>query len=146
MNQTLPIKPIAFVKNNLEEIKGDLWKKTVSKIVLTAEFTSESLEGIEDFSHLQIVFYFHKSKTTVTGKTYPRRNTDIPKVGIFAMRKPDRPNHIGITIVKLVKTHENTIEVLGLDAINETPILDIKPVVNRIVPQGKITQPDWIDL
>ncbi len=143
--EKITVKPIAFVKNKLTEIRGSDWKTTLSEIALTPDFLAESLLGIEDFSHLQIIFYFHKATETVVGSAHPRRNLKIKKVGIFAMRKPDRPNHIGITIVKLVKKEDRKLIVLGLDALNETPVLDIKPVTKRMFPKEDIKEPYWVN-
>ena len=143
--EKITVKPIAFVKNKLTEIRGSDWKMTLSEIELTPNLLAESLLGIEDFSHLQIVFYFHKATETVVGNAHPRRNLNIPKVGIFAMRKPDRPNHIGITIVKLIKKEGKKIIVMGLDALNGTPVLDIKPVAKRMFPKEMIKEPDWVN-
>jgi len=142
--QEISIKPIAIVQNELEEIKGDAWKKTISILELHPDIPSESLVGISDFSHLEIVFYFHKITKVVFGKDHPRRDKSIPKVGIFAMRKPHRPNQIGTTIVKLIKQEDRKLWVMGLDAINGTPIIDIKPIVTLFLPKEKITEPEWI--
>ena len=139
------VKPIGFVKNKLLEIKGSGWKTMFSEIELTSDFSNKSFDGIEDFSHLEIVFYFHKSTKTIIGNAHPRRNLNSSKVGIFAMRKQDRPNHIGITIVKLIKIEGKKLVVLGLDALNGTPVLDIKPVVKRLFPKENIKEPDWVN-
>jgi len=141
----ITVKPIAFVKNTLTKIKGDCWKTTASEIELTSDFSEKSLDGIEDFSHLEIVFYFHKAKKGITEKAHPRKDKNITKVGIFAMRKPDRPNYIGVTIVKLLKKDGKKLFVLGLDALDGTPILDIKPMVKRLLPTEEITEAYWIN-
>ncbi len=142
--EEITVKPIAFVKNNLLEIKGNDWKTTLSEIELAPNFSTESLLGIEGFSHLQIIFYFHKTTETVVESAHPRRNSNIPKVGIFAMRKQNRPNHIGITVVKLIKKESKKLIVLGLDALNGTPVLDIKPFAKRLLPKEEIEEPDWV--
>ena len=147
MNSTsnILVQPIAFVINKYKEIKGKIPKDAISEIVIVADIPKESLTGIEDYSHLEIIFYFHKATNTIKGKAHPRNNKDIPKVGIFAHRNPNRPNHIGLTIVKLIKKEGKKLFVSGLDALDGTPILDIKPVVKHFLPKESIKQPNWIN-
>ena len=76
-------------------------------------------------------------------KGHPRGNKNWPEVGIFAQRKKDRPNAMGLTVVELVKREGNTITVKYLDAIDGTPILDIKPVMKEFLPGKEIKQPEW---
>jgi tRNA-Thr(GGU) m(6)t(6)A37 methyltransferase TsaA len=105
----------------------------------------ESLVGIEDFSHLEIIFYFHMAdpaKINISA-SHPRDNKSFPRVGIFAQRKKARPNLLGSTIVKLLSVSGNTLRVSGLDAVDETPVIDIKPVVREFLPNEEIRQPVW---
>ncbi len=139
----ISVRPIGFVKNKRLEKSDKNWSSIESRIELTSEFDSESLEGLEFFSHLEILFYFHKSKKEFKGSEHPRGDRKYPKVGIFAQRKKDRPNHLGITIVNLLSINEKTIVVSNLDAIDGTPILDIKPVFTEYLPKGKVEQPNW---
>ena len=74
---------------------------------------------------------------------HPRGNRDWPEVGIFAQRNKDRPNHLGLTIVNVIKHDGRSLFVKGLDAINGTPVLDIKPVLAEFLPHEPIRQPDW---
>ena len=142
MTNKIIIKPIAFVKNNRKEPTDDNWSKIISMIELADEIPTESFDGIDTFSHLHILFYFHKSEKTVY-VGHPRGNKEYPKVGIFAQRKKDRPNHLGLTTVKLLKHEGRILTVSHLDAIDGTPIIDIKPFINAFLPQDKIKQPDW---
>lgn len=139
----IQIRPIGFVVNERTEKSDTNWSSIESRIELTTEFNSDALEGIELFSHLEILFYFDKSEKEFKGSEYPRGNTKYPKVGIFAQRKKDRPNHIGATIVNLIKKEGNSLIVANLDAIHGTPILDIKPVFNEYLPKGELSQPSW---
>jgi tRNA (Thr-GGU) A37 N-methylase len=88
----------------------------------------ESPDSIETFSHLEIIYYFDKSNKIITGSEHPWENPDLPKAGIFAQRKKDRPNHPGLTIVNLIKKQRRKLIISNLDAINGKPVLDIKPV------------------
>jgi len=102
--------------------------------------------NIDTFSHLEIIFYFDKANQVnkVEGASYPRGNKEWPRVGIFAQRKKDRTNHLGLTTVKLISRKGKTITVQGLDADDSTPILDIKPVAKEFLPREEVRQPLWM--
>ncbi len=143
MNGDIILKPIAFVKNSRKEASDDQWSEIVSEIELIDDLPVESLDGIETFSHLEIIFFLDKAHKTITGSEHPRENPDWPKVGIFAQRKKDRPNHLGLTTVNLIRKEGKTLIVSNLDAIDDTPVLDIKPVFTEYLPKGDIKQPAW---
>jgi tRNA (adenine37-N6)-methyltransferase len=139
------IEPIGFVRNSRKKIDDDYWGDVVSEIVISEKISEESIKGIEDFSHLEIIFYFNLadlSKINISA-THPRENKNFPKVGIFAQRKKARPNLLGSTIVKLIKPERNILIVSGLDAVDGTPVIDIKPVFKEFLPTEKIIQPEW---
>lgn len=139
------IKPVAFVRNNRKEIEDDHWSSVLTEIELIEALSKETLAGISDFSHLEIVYVFHKVSPTNVLLTaeHPRENPDFPKVGIFAQRKKNRPNLIGLTTVELISVHEKKLTVKNLDAIDGTPVIDIKPVMKEFLPKGTIKQADW---
>lgn len=137
------ITPIGFVSNNRSEPIDDHWSSVESVIELIDSLPAECFDGIEEFSHIEVLYYFDKSTKTFIGSEHPRENTNYPKVGIFAQRKKDRPNHIGATIVTLVKRDGKKLWVKNLDAIDGTPVIDIKPVFKEYLPQGDVLQPDW---
>ena len=141
----IELKPIAYVKNSRKEIDDDFWGNIISEIHLTDDFTPDALQGITDYSHAEIIFYFDKAdKGEINyGKKHPRGNTNWPEVGIYAQRRKDRPNHLGHTIVKILSTEGNVLKVKGLDAIDNTPVLDIKPVLKEFLPREEVTQPGW---
>ena len=139
------IEPIGYVKNNRKKPDDDFWGGVESEILISEKISEESLVGIEDFSHLEIIFYFHKAdpaKINISS-SHPRENKKFPKVGIFAQRKKARPNLLGSTIVKLDSVKGNTLKITGLDAVDGTPVIDIKPVVREFLPAGEVVQPDW---
>lgn len=121
------LKPVGFVKTEAsgKEVRD---KSVVSKIVFREEL-SEALEGVEEFSHLFVLFWLHKisDKDRKVVKVHPRGRSDMPLLGIFATRTPHRPNPIGLTRVKLLNVEGNVVTVQGLDAFDGTPVLDIKP-------------------
>jgi tRNA-Thr(GGU) m(6)t(6)A37 methyltransferase TsaA len=139
------LSPIGIVKNTRQEIEDDNWGNVTSIIELDSKFDEESLYEIESFSHAEIIFYFHlvDENKIETKSRHPRNNKDLPKVGIFAQRGKNRPNRIGSTIVKIMKREGKQLHVQGLDAIDGTPILDIKPVMKEFLPREEIHQPEW---
>lgn len=141
--QEILLKPVAFVENSRTEIQDDNWAEVESIIRLENSYPSECLDGIETFSHLHVLFYMDKVEKTHTGSARPRGNPDWPEMGIFAQRKKSRPNHLGLTMVSLIRREDRGIVVRYLDAINGTPVLDIKPVMKEFLHQGELKQPDW---
>ena len=143
------LNPIAVVKNNRTSAEDDHWGEIVSEIILADALPDECLDGIENFSHLEILFQFHllKEAEVVSGSRHPRGNKNYPLTGIFAQRGSARPNRVGATIVMLLEKRKRSIIVKGLDAIDGTPVIDIKPVMNEFLPSGKVKQPQWsVDL
>ncbi|HMQ80604.1 MAG TPA: SAM-dependent methyltransferase [Ignavibacteria bacterium] len=141
----IEIVPVGYVKNSRKEITDDFWGSVISEIHLTNEFTSDALIGLAEFSHAEIIFYFDKADSSKVNRSvrHPRDNNAWPEVGIFAMRAKDRPNHLGHTIVKIINSAGNVLKVKGLDAIDNTPVLDIKPVLKEFLPREVVTQPRW---
>ncbi|NOT03961.1 MAG: SAM-dependent methyltransferase [Anaerolineales bacterium] len=139
------LSPIAFVKNIRAEIEDDNWGDVISVIELDSAFSEEALFQIETFSHAEIIFYFHlvHDNKIETGARHPRNNKDWPSVGIFAQRGKNRPNQLGVTTVKILKREGRQLFVQGLDAIDGTPVLDIKPVMKEFLPREEIRQPVW---
>ena len=113
----------------------------VSSLVIDNRFSS-ALDGIKSYSHLIVIFHMHKVGRTRGLKIHPRGRNEIAKVGLFATRSLYRPNPIGVTVVKLLERRRNVLKVKGLDAVNDTPILDIKPYTDADVKQ-KIRAPKW---
>lgn len=141
----ITMEPVGTVKNTRREISDDYWGGLVSEIILSDKYPEDALKGIDDFSHLEIIFYFDKARPaeTKTGAQHPRNNKDWPETGIFAQRGKNRPNHLGLTIVKLIKKEHRSLFVLNLDAIDGTPVLDIKPIIIEFLPKEEIKQPGW---
>jgi tRNA-Thr(GGU) m(6)t(6)A37 methyltransferase TsaA len=146
MKASITLTPIGYVINSRSGMKDDFWGNVTSEIIITDDLPEECLDGIDTFSHLEIIFYFDKAEPdkTVYGASHPRGNKEWPSVGIFAQRKKDRPNHLGLTIVKLISRKGKIINVQGLDADDGTTVLDIKPVAKEFLPKEKVTQPKWM--
>ncbi|HQR33181.1 MAG TPA: SAM-dependent methyltransferase [Blastocatellia bacterium] len=141
----ITVNPIGVVRNVRQTPEDDDWGKVASEIILNEELPEESLSEIETFSHIEVIYFFHlvDEQKIETGARHPRNNSQWPKVGIFAQRGKNRPNRLGATIVRLVRREGRTLLVAGLDAIDGTPVLDIKPVMREFLPHDEITQPDW---
>jgi tRNA-Thr(GGU) m(6)t(6)A37 methyltransferase TsaA len=142
------VTPIGRVASPVKEAVDDVWGGVVSRIELDpSRFPSDSLAGLDEYSHVEIVFLFDRvdeAKVT-TGARHPRGREDWPRVGIFAQRAKNRPNRLGVTVCRLMSVKGLTIEVEGegLDAIDGTPVLDIKPWMKEFGPRGEVRQPAW---
>ncbi len=143
--ETITIRPLGFVRSPRRELRDDDWGEVVARIELGPEFGPESLYGLEEFSHAEVLFYFDRVATDRVehGARHPRGNTDWPRVGIFAQRAKDRPNRIGSTIVEILAREEHALVVRGLDAVEGTPVLDVKPVMVEFLPRTPVRQPAW---
>lgn len=141
----IKLKPVAWVKNSRTTSLDDNWGTIVSEIILADEIPDEAFQYILDFSLLEIIYYFDKVKKNKTQYVRrPRGNPDYPEMGIFAQRNKDRPNQIGLSTVELIWHRGRSIGVSMLDAIDGTPVLDIKPVFREFRPAIGIRQPEWV--
>ena len=112
---------------------------------LVPPYGLDALAGLDEFSHLDVVYLFHlvDPARPVPHARHPRGNQDWPLVGIFAQRAKDRPNRIGVSTCRLVAVDRDTVHVRGLDAIDGTPVLDLKPHLVEFGPRGPVHQPQW---
>lgn len=143
---SIVMTPIGRVEGGRSEPEDDDWGASLARIVLDpARFDDEALLGLEAFSHAEVVFVFDKvgDDQIVTGARHPRGNKAWPRIGIFAQRGKNRPNRIGVTVCEIVAVNGRMLEVRGLDAIEGTPVLDIKPVMSGFAPRGAVREPDW---
>ena len=139
------LTPIGFVKNNITEPKRENWESVISEIIIN-EGLKEALSRIEEFSHIIVIYWMHKispSQRSVV-KVHPKGDQNLPLVGVLASRSPARPNPIGITTVKILERRENVLKVIGLDAIDGTPVLDIKPYIPGDDSPTEAKTPGWI--
>ena len=140
-------KPVGYVKSNANEMIDHNWGTVNSKIIINDEL-KDGLKGLEDFSHILVVYHLNKAKFIkeehLTRR--PQGREDMPVVGIFSQRVKDRPNAIGITSVKLISINHNIIDVQGLDAIDGTPVLDIKPYYPQYDLKQNATVPEWVNI
>jgi tRNA-Thr(GGU) m(6)t(6)A37 methyltransferase TsaA len=140
----LVLQPVGFVRNDVQSGGPDVdWKTVASVIEINPEWIA-ALEGIEDFSHVWVLFYFSQSPAPEAPLIHPQRREDMPLVGLFATRSPVRPNPIGLTPVELLAVEAGRLRVRGLDAVDGTPVLDLKPYLPRgdSLPDARV--PDWL--
>jgi tRNA-Thr(GGU) m(6)t(6)A37 methyltransferase TsaA len=136
---------IGTVKSPITEAVDMNWGEVVSEIILKPEY-APGLLGIEDFSHLLVITFLHEAEYIPEKhlRRHPQEREDIPLIGIFAQRARHRPNRIGITSVEIVEVIERSVKVRALDAIDGTPVIDIKPYV-PVYDRKDAIIPDWMD-
>ena len=139
-------QPIGIVKSPVKKGVDSDWGKVISEIIINKEFT-DGLNGIDSFSHIMVIFEMHQSMWSPENDLVrrPQGRTDMPLIGIFAQRAKHRPNPIGITSVRLLGVEGNILRVQGLDAIDETPVLDIKPYFPQYDMISDNLKPEWVD-
>jgi len=139
------LQPIGYVRSERSELEDDDWDNVPARIELVEELSPECFDGLSDFSHAEVIYFFDRvAESAIEHKArHPRGNTQWPRVGIFAQRAKDRPNRLGATIVEIVKRDGRALFVNGLDAVDGTPVLDIKPVMNEFLPRSAVRQPEW---
>jgi tRNA-Thr(GGU) m(6)t(6)A37 methyltransferase TsaA len=145
--QHIELRPIGAVRSPVAEPGDDIWGGVQCRIDLdSSRFTAECLTGLADFSHVEVVFFFHRApECEITAESrHPRNRLDLPKVGFLAQRGKERPNRIGVTICRLLSIDRLSLEVVGLDAIDGTPVLDIKPYMQEFAARGEVRQPKWV--
>jgi tRNA (adenine37-N6)-methyltransferase len=144
-DQDFSVRPIGIVSSDRVEPIDDDWGGVTATITMLRPFDARSLVGLSEFSHVEVLYLFHgvDPVSVHTGSRRPRGNPDWPDVGIFAQRAKDRPNRLGLCTCELVAVRGDTLEVRGLDAIDGTPVLDIKPYMAEFGPKRPVRQPAW---
>jgi tRNA-Thr(GGU) m(6)t(6)A37 methyltransferase TsaA len=151
-DRTVQLKPVGVIRTVLsnDEVR-ESWHEGIEAEIEIFEEYAPALDRIEGFSHLMVLFYLHET-TGAQRKTlqarpkrylrYGLRLEDLPLLGVFSLDSPHRPNPLGLTIVRLLSRQGNILTVGGLDAFNDTPVLDIKPYTSeRCIPEFRL--PDW---
>jgi len=140
------LKPIGVVRNARREppTPRSEWGKTVSEIIID-ESLAEALDGLEDYSHLIVLYWMHRLREGGTPlKQRPMGRLDRPLRGLFALRTPNRPNPIGKMTVRLLERRGNVLRVEGLDALDGSPVVDIKPYMPGYDGAPDATVPPWV--
>jgi tRNA-Thr(GGU) m(6)t(6)A37 methyltransferase TsaA len=125
------VHPIGWVRNDVPGLDAR-WEDVTSQVVIDPEW-APALDGLEAFSHIVVLTWLHRRprRTSEDLHTHPEGRLDLPAVGFFATRTPRRVNPIGLTVVPLLARDGNVLTVQGLDMADGTPVLDLKPYLER---------------
>ena len=144
--ENIVLKPIGVVRSPVKEVADDCWGGVLATIELDPKlFRPECTLGLDQYSHVEVLFVLDKiSQDEIEkGARHPRGRPDWPKMGIFAQRSKHRPNRIGVTVCKLESVDGLHIRVRELDAVDGTPVLDVKPYLKGFAPRGEVLEPAW---
>jgi tRNA-Thr(GGU) m(6)t(6)A37 methyltransferase TsaA len=144
--EAIVVEPIGRVISPRTVPLDDDWGSVAATITLNADrFTPEALNGLDAFSHIEVVYLFDRvgQESIQTSSRHPRGNVAWPKVGVFAQRAKGRPNRIGVSVCQLLAVDQLTVSVRALDAIDGSPVLDLKPYMQEFAPRGEVRQPQW---
>lgn len=143
----ITLRPIGTVVGGRTEPTDDFWGQNASTIHLDDTLVpAGATAGLDTFSHIEVVFLFHlvEDPLQVTDARHPRNNTAWPKIGGLAQRNKARVNRLGVSRCQVVAVRDHAIDVVGLDAIDGTPVLDVKPWMGAYAPRGEVTEPFWV--
>ena len=146
MTDELPditLKPIGVVRSEIKERTRRYSGDVTSEIVIDESLTG-ALDNLDEFTHIIVLYWIHKSPNRKPVKVHPRGNPDIKSKGVFATRSPDRPNPIGKSTARLLERRKNVLKVRGLDAIDGSPVLDIKPYIPGYDSVEDAGAPPWV--
>ena len=142
----ITLRAIATVRGGRRQRIDDDWDSVTAEIHLDEEWIpADALVGIDSFSHVEILFRFDRldPSDVVTGMRHPRDRRDWPAVGILAQRGSVRPNLMGITVCRVLRLEGPVLTVRGLDALDGTPVFDIKPYMTGFAPRATVREPAW---
>jgi tRNA (Thr-GGU) A37 N-methylase len=140
------VTPIGHVRGGRAEAVDDAWDAVEAEIVLDpAQLGADAALGLGAFSHVVVVFVFDRLDPAKVerGARHPRGRLDWPRMGILAQRGSPRPNRIGVTTCRLLGVDGMRLRVRGLDAVDGSPVLDVKPHMTGFDPRGAVREPDW---
>lgn len=144
----LHVSPIGMVRSDRAEVVDDNWGSVESVIELDETvLDADATLGLGEFSHLEVVYGFHlcDPDSTTVGSRHPRGDTTLPRVGVLAQRVKDRPNHLGVSRCEILDVDGLRVRVRGLDAIDGSPVFDVKPFLQSMVPRREdVTEPTWV--
>ena len=141
--EPVSLAPIAVVRNTVFDPRPDGWESVKSDLIFREDLI-DALEGIDSYSHIIVVFSCHRVPDDVKTHTFPPGDVNLPQQGILASRSQLRPNSVGVAVVQLLRKRKNIVRVLGLDAIDGTPIVDVKPYLPQYDSIPDATVPEWV--
>jgi tRNA-Thr(GGU) m(6)t(6)A37 methyltransferase TsaA len=139
------VEPVGHVIGGRTEAYEDNWEDVTAVIRVSDRLPPDATLGLTDFSHLEVVFLFDRidPATVNPAARHPRGDPRFPVVGIFASRGPNRPNRLGVSRCRLLAVDGRDLHVADMDALDGTPVLDIKPYLREFAPRTPVRQPDW---
>ena len=145
MGVKIELEAVGTVRGGRAEVVNDDWGAIEAYIELDERLEPEALASLDQFSHAVVVFHFDKvdPETIEWGARHPRNNPEWPLVGIFAQRGKNRPNLVGVTTCEILGVSDRRLRVRGLDAVDGTPVIDIKPYMTGFAPRGEVEEPEW---
>jgi tRNA-Thr(GGU) m(6)t(6)A37 methyltransferase TsaA len=139
----ITLKTIGFAKNREQQRFGG-WSEVVTDLVLDEKY-KEGLIELKDYSHVIVIYWMHEV-TNCDMRAVPQGKAgQVPEVGIFACRCPQRPNPIGVTTIRILSVRGSVVTVKGLDVVSNTPILDLKPYTPQYDIAQEATVPEWVN-
>ena len=145
MGVKIELEAVGTVRGGRAEVVNDDWGEIEAHIELDERLGPEALASLDQFSHAVVVFHFDKvdPETIEWGARHPRNNPEWPLVGIFAQRGKNRPNLVGVTTCEILGVSDRRLRVRGLDAVDGTPVIDIKPYMTGFAPRSEVEEPEW---
>jgi len=141
---SMTLKAIGIVRSEIKQPTGQDSEQIVSDIVIDSSLT-EALDDLDGFSHIIVLYWMHRATNRLLRtKVHPMGRQEVPLVGLFSTRSPNRPNPIGKATVRLLERRDNILRVEGLDAIEGTPVIDIKPYIPGYDSVANTKVPPWI--
>ena len=141
--EPVSLPPIAVVRNTVFDPKPDGWENIWSDLIFRDDL-QDAIEGLDSYSHIIVVFSCHRVPDDVKTNTFLSGDISLPEQGILASRSQLRPNSVGVAVVQLLRKRKNIVRVLGLDAIDGTPIVDVKPYLPQYDSVPDATVPEWV--
>jgi tRNA-Thr(GGU) m(6)t(6)A37 methyltransferase TsaA len=161
----LTLRPVGIVKNSIkkpflvagpeglglregiDKVREEVRRlgKNISTIAVDKDMT-DILDGIDAYSHLLVLYWAHETteESRALKQVHPMGRKEIPKTGIFCTCSPARPNPVLVCVVRLIRKNGNLLDVYDLDAIDGSPVIDIKPYVKEWYPQEDVMIPRWM--
>ncbi len=141
----MSLKAIGIVRNEIKQPIRHGWREIVSEVVVNSDLT-EALDRLDEFSHIIVLYWLHQlpAGRQLSLKVHPMGKPELPLVGRFATRSPSRPNPLGQATVRLLERRGNILKVKGLDAIDGTPVIDIKPYIPGYDSADDAKAPPWM--
>jgi tRNA-Thr(GGU) m(6)t(6)A37 methyltransferase TsaA len=140
---SVTFKSIGIVRSELKKREHCNARDVIAEIVIDPSL-KEGLDNLDEFSHIIVIYWLHQSRQPFPLKVHPRYRKELTPVGVFASRSPDRPNPLAKTTVKLLARRDNVLKVQGLDAIDGSPVIDIKPYIPEIDSAKDARVPPWM--